>query len=100
MYDFEKIRPKIIRICRRLKIKRLDLFGSATGETFGPESDIDVLVAFDRKAGDLFNRYFELKESLEALVGHSVDVVVAESVRNPYFKISIDASRQNIYHAN
>lgn len=33
--------------CQRHHIRRLALFGSALREGFGPESDVDVLVAFE-----------------------------------------------------
>lgn len=66
MLDSERIKPALISLRHRLKVIRLDLFGSAATEAFGTDSDVDVLVVFDRQAGDLFNRYFELKEQLEA----------------------------------
>lgn len=34
-------------LCRRLGISRLALFGSALGEDFGPNSDVDLLVDFE-----------------------------------------------------
>jgi uncharacterized protein len=33
--------------CRRYHIKKLSFFGSVLGDSFGPESDIDVLVEFE-----------------------------------------------------
>lgn len=99
MLDLDKIKPDVIQLCQRLKVNRLDLFGSAATEEFGPESDVDVLVEFDRSFGDLFNRYFELKEQLEKITGRSVDVVVESAVRNRYFKIVIEQTRTNIYAA-
>ena len=99
-YDLERINPEINIMCQKLNIKRLDLFGSITSETLGPESDIDVLVEFDRKPGHLFDRYFELKEGLETLLGRPVDVVVMEPIKNPYFKIALESSRKNIYYAD
>ncbi len=97
MLDIEKIRPDVVSLCQRLHVKRLDLFGSAATDAFGAESDVDVLVEFDRQIGDLFNRYFELKEQLEKIVGRSVDVVVEDAIRNPYFKAKIEQSRKAIY---
>jgi uncharacterized protein len=35
--------------CMRHHIKRLAVFGSYLREDFGPESDIDLLVEFDRE---------------------------------------------------
>ena len=43
----EKI-PEIARIARRRRVKRLGLFGSATGDRFDPAaSDIDFVVEFE-----------------------------------------------------
>jgi uncharacterized protein len=36
----------IAAFCRRHGVKRLALFGSILSDTFGPDSDIDILVEF------------------------------------------------------
>ncbi len=99
MLDVERITPAVITLCQRLHVKRLDLFGSATTERFGTESDVDVLVEFDRQVGNLFNRYFELKEELEMIMGRSVDVVVADAIKNPYFRATVEQTRKRLYAA-
>jgi len=99
MLDTEKIKPSVRALCQRLRVRRLDLFGSAATEAFGADSDVDVLVEFDRQPGDLFNRYFELKEHLESIMGRSVDVVVADAIKNPYFKAKIEQSRKRLYES-
>jgi predicted nucleotidyltransferase len=99
MFDIETFKPRIAELCRRVKVSRLDVFGSATDESFGTQSDIDVLVRFQQDGGGLFNRYFDLKEGLEQIFGRPVDVVVEGSVRNPYFQASIERSRKNVYAA-
>lgn len=97
MLDIERIRPKISNLCRNLKVKRLDIFGSAAGDDFRPESDVDVLVQFERDSGRLFDRYFELKERLEEILGRTVDVVVEDAITNPYLKQEVERSRKNVY---
>jgi len=99
VFDFDRVKPEIDELCRRLKVSRLDVFGSAVDESFGPQSDIDVLVQFERDGEGLFNRYFDLKEELERIVGRPVDVVIERAVVNPYFKASIERSRRNLYAA-
>jgi hypothetical protein len=37
----------IVDFCRRNHIRKLSIFGSALSDSFGPESDIDVLVEFE-----------------------------------------------------
>jgi len=97
MLDIEQFRPEIAELCRNLKISRLDVFGSATSDAFGEESDVDVLVQFERDGEGLFDRYFDLKEGLESILGRSVDVVMEDSLMNPYFRASVERSRKTVY---
>ena len=61
---------------------------------------MDVLVLFERGKGiNAFQQYFDLKESLEALFGRQVDLVCANAIRNPYFKLELERSSQLIYAA-
>ena len=99
MLDIEEIRPEITNLCRKLRVERLDIFGSATSDNFRPDSDVDVLVQFERDTGGLFDRYFELKETLEEILGRTVDAVVEDAITNPYFKMEVERSRRNVYAA-
>ena len=87
-------------LCRQYGVRRLELFGSATTETFDPRrSDLDFLVDFDANPTDLFKRYFSLKESLEALYRRNVDLVMIGALHNPYFIESVNKTRQIVYAA-
>ncbi len=98
MIDIEKVKPEIERVCRRLPVKRLGLFGSALRQNFSQSSDIDVLVIFDSGENiDLFNKYFELKEQLEEVFKREVDLVVDKKFKNPIFRKSLDRTRIVIY---
>jgi len=98
MIDIEKVKPEIERICRRLPVKRLGLFGSALSRNFSRSSDIDVLVTFDTSENiDLFNKYFELKEQLEEIFKQEVDLVVDKKFKNPIFRESVDRTRTIVY---
>jgi len=90
---------EIASICRKLGVVRLDVFGSATRSDFRPESDIDVLVRFDRHPGEMFRRYFDLKEQLEKILGRPVDITLEDSIRNPYFREAIQQSRVRLYES-
>ena len=93
--------PEIAALCERLGVRRLDLFGSATGPAFDPgSSDIDVLVEFgsDRSAS-YFDSYFSLKEGLELILGRRVDVVARSAIRNPYFLEQVQRQREQLYAA-
>ncbi|MCA1682206.1 MAG: nucleotidyltransferase domain-containing protein, partial [Actinobacteria bacterium] len=94
-------RAQIEALCRELGIRRLDLFGSAVGDSFDPgSSDVDVLVEFNIRPGfDYFGTYFDLKEGLERILGRPVDVVSATSIRNPYFRDQVMRTREILYAA-
>ena len=87
-------------LCRHYGVRRLELFGSATTSAFDQQrSDLDFLVEFDADLAHLFDRYFGLKESLEALYGRSVDLVTIGSLKNPYFIEAVNKTRQLVYAA-
>jgi hypothetical protein len=91
---------EIPELCRRYGVSRLELFGSAASGAFDPQrSDLDFLVEFGADSAGLFDRYFGLKQSLEALYGRRVDLVTTGSLRNPYFLESVNKSRQLLYAA-
>jgi hypothetical protein len=96
----ENHRVELAELCRRFGVRRLDVFGSASTGAFDPaRSDLDFLVEFDADPAHLFDRYFALKESLEALYGRRVDLVTAGSLRNPYFIEAVNNTRQPMYAA-
>lgn len=98
MYNMKKYQHKIRKICEAFPIKRLELFGSVLNENYSSESDIDVLVLFDKKKEiDLFENYFELKEKLEEIFNRRVDLVIDKNFRNPYFQKSVEKTREIIY---
>jgi len=78
-------------------VKSLSVFGSVARGEAGPESDIDLLVEFKRPIG-LFE-FIELKEYLENLLRHPVDLVTSSVFRNPYRKKSITADLAQLYAA-
>ena len=99
MLNVDRIKPAIKNLCTRLRVKRLDVFGSATTDRFAPDSDVDVLVVFKQDGNGLFDRYFDLKEGLEQILNRNVDLVTEASVKNPYFKQEIERTRTNVYAA-
>jgi hypothetical protein len=94
-------RPELEALCRRYGVQRLEVFGSAAkGQGRSGESDLDFLVEFDAPPpGGYANAYFSLLESLEALYGKRVDLVVASAIRNPFFLQSIEQTRTPLYAA-
>jgi predicted nucleotidyltransferase len=70
----------LAQFCRKWKIVRLELFGSALREDFTPESDIDLLVTFDPDAHWSLVDHVRMEDQLAALIGRSVDILTRRSV--------------------
>ena len=93
-------RTAIEDLCRRMHVRRLDVFGSGAGDDFDPQSsDFDFVVDFDARLSpsEYADAYFSLKEGLEQVLGRPVDLVTAASMTNPYYIDSVAASRVNVY---
>jgi len=92
----------LARICRRCRVARLELFGSAArGESFDAgRSDLDFLVEFEPLApGEMFDAFFDLREALEREFGRKIDLLLARSLQNPYLLESINRNRVTLYGA-
>lgn len=100
MNDFvDTRRAEIAELCRRLHVRRLDAFGSAVKGSFDPQSsDLDFLVEFEPLApAEYADAWFALKEGLEAVFGRPVDLVNPAAIENPYFRESVELSRESVY---
>ena len=65
---------------KKYGVKRIGLFGSYLRGEQKEDSDIDILVEFE-KGKKTFDNYMELKFFLEDLFKRKVDLVIAESVK-------------------
>lgn len=62
-----------------LGVRSLDIFGSVARGEAAADSDVDLLVAFDRAIG-LFH-FFRVQRRLEQILGCRVDLVMREAVK-------------------
>ena len=99
--QIDRHRAEIEALCRRYRVRRLDLFGSAaTGGDRPQESDFDFLVEFEAlPSGEYADGYFGLLEDLERLLARPVDLFVATAIKNPYFRQSVEATKVSLYAA-
>jgi uncharacterized protein len=99
--SISEFRSEIAELCRRYRVRRLELFGSAAGGSFDPQrSDADFLVEFKPLAdGEHADAYFGLRESLESLLSRPIDLVMTKAIRNPYFLQAIEPTRTLLYAA-
>jgi hypothetical protein len=99
--EIEEHRGAIQELCRRFRVGRLEVFGSAASGKFDPQSsDLDFLVEFEEPQGSGYaDAYFGLLEELKKLFRREVDLLVDKSVKNPYLRESIQRSRTLLYAA-
>jgi predicted nucleotidyltransferase len=64
----------------KFNIKKIGLFGSFVTDTATPDSDIDILVDFEKTPGW---EYFDLMEFLENELGRKVDLVTPNALKAP-----------------
>lgn len=95
----EERRAELGELCRRYGVARLYLFGSGATGRFAEASDLDFVVELaDRQpTGSYADRYIGLAEELERLFVRDVDLITEESMRNPYFRQEVEATRQLVY---
>jgi hypothetical protein len=70
--------------CQRWCIRELAVFGSALGDDFGPDSDVDLLVTFAPEADWSLLDHVRMQLEMSALLGRPVDLVSRRAIeRSP-----------------
>lgn len=91
---------EIEALCRKHKIARLDLFGSAVTGEFNPaSSDLDFLVDVGETIPEAPWRVVDLGLDLEALLGRPAHLTPMNAMKNPYFIASVTNGREKLYDA-
>ncbi len=95
----EEKRQELEHVYRRHRVHRIELFGSATGPGFDlAHSDLDFVVTFHELGFDQYaDTYFGLLEDLQALFQRPVDLVIASTIENPYFRQAVESTRTLVY---
>jgi len=94
MLEVDAVLKKIeenIDVIRGYGVKRIGIFGSYVKSKQRMDSDVDILVEFE-KGKKTFNNYMELKFFLEGLLKNKVDLVISESIKpelRPYILKSV-----------
>jgi len=74
-----KLKERIEEIRQRFSVRNLSIFGSIARDEAADDSDVDVLVAFDREGS--FDLFMDLKFYLEDLLGVKIDLVTDKALR-------------------
>jgi len=85
-----RIKPEL---AKQFGVVRLALFGSTVRDEARPDSDVDIVVAFDGPATS--QRYFGVQFSLEDALGCPVDLVTEKSLR-PELRPFIEQESVNV----
>ena len=86
-------------LCRSHQVKYVYAFGSSVTDKFREQtSDIDLLVEIDEP--DPVNRgekLMSLWDKLETFFNRKVDLLTESSIKNPFLRKSIDATKVLVY---
>ncbi len=88
MEDLQVDRDRLVELCNRYRVARLEVFGSFTRGDAEAESDLDILVTFSPEA-HVGLEFVELRRELEVLFSRPVDLLTRRSVEhspNKYFR--------------
>jgi predicted nucleotidyltransferase len=97
--EINQQQANLATLCRRFRVRQLQLFGSAVTGTFVPAtSDLDFIAEFaDTQAADYADRYLDFAEALEKLFNRRVDLLTKRAIRNKYFRAEVERTSQVIY---
>ena len=77
-------RGRIEEFCRRWNVTELALFGSVLREDFGPDIDVDALVAFSPDSHTSLFDLVDMEEELAHIMGRKVDAVCPEGIEHSH----------------
>jgi predicted nucleotidyltransferase len=98
----EQHKADLADLCRKYKVKSLEVFGSAANGAWDPTtSDLDFLVDFlPLSPGPHSKSYFGLWFALQELFQRDVDLVeTPATIANPFFRLAVNRSRRVLYAA-
>jgi len=91
----KKIKSQYPYLSSEFGIKRIGVFGSVAKQADSDQSDIDLVVEFERPIG---LKFISLAEYLEKLFGRNVDILTKDGIRNIRVKrVSTDIEKDIIY---
>jgi predicted nucleotidyltransferase len=71
---------QLVAFCARWRMARLELFGSVLRGDFRADSDVDMLVTFDRGAAWSLFDHAAMEEELSRLLARRVDLITRRAV--------------------
>ena len=91
----KKLKVQYPYLSSEFGVKRIGVFGSIAKQEERKESDIDMVIEFDRPIG---LKFIALAEYMENLFGRKVDILTKDGIRNIRVKsVSTDIKKDIIY---
>ena len=91
----EILRSELPYLKKHYGIKKIGVFGSYSKNLQKPESDVDILIEFDKSIG---LKFISLCDYLEDLLGKKVDVLTYDGVKSIRVKeVKQDISESVVY---
>jgi len=91
---------RLAAFCRRWSVRELAVFGSVLRDDFRPDSDVDVMVAFDPDSSVSYFDWPDMQDELsEIFAGRRIDLVERKSIRNPFIRHQAFKNRRVMFAA-
>lgn len=95
--EIESKKSNLTELCKKYKVSRLFIFGSAAKGNFNEDSDVDLIAEIDTdNPVEKGEAIMKLWTDLENLFSRKVDLLTSPA-RNPYLQKQIDATKQLVY---
>ncbi|MCL4233707.1 MAG: nucleotidyltransferase domain-containing protein [Deltaproteobacteria bacterium] len=93
---------QIEAFCRKWKIVRMEMFGSALRDDFRDDSDVDLLVEWLPDARWSLFDHVHMEDEISEILGRKVDLISRRGLErsaNPYRKDAIMSTARPVYEA-
>jgi len=98
MDSINKNLKAIQELCAKHKVAKLFVFGSILTPKFSEQSDVDLLVDFQKiDIMSYADNYFNFKNALENIFKIKVYLLENQSVKNTFLRASIDESKIKVH---
>ncbi len=98
--NLEKVKSldteQIADFCERNYIRKFSIYGSILGDDFRPDSDIDVLVEFEKEAPVGLLEMAEMEIELSEMLGRKVDLQTPQDL-SKYFRDKVLSKAEVLY---
>ncbi len=97
----ENNKERLTAYCKKYDVTKMYVFGSVTSDKFKKDSDIDLLISFNKNLTleEYADNFFDLYDNLESLFERKIDLMTERSLSNPYLIERIDEQKQLVYES-